>query len=552
MASRWADIPEEEVLVDREQNRLPLDLTLGVEFEFVLLQDLRKDNTSRLFLGQKMIADTLMKGLRGKCATCGKEHDLQLPVQSADTYTSADYRQWTTEQDESVNVGTLRSKYPKEFEHIRVHACELRSRILRVNRNLQTTEDPEVPGHRHEISYQEEIKIILDRLRTTFNSPSGKAGWRMLVNDSCGFHVHLGNDNKCFPLPTAKNVLSLYLANEKAIDAIHSLDRIDGSTLGNDPRREGVSPELRNIAKPPAYNKPFSFHFAYLLHQVVAYTQLEDASRWPKKRILEDPEFRELCSRNDLCSWLTIIDEAEDIRDFFSLQTKYHNHSSAIDTMGLLPYDERGVEPNFGRKLTFEFRQHAGTVDSTEALAWIDVLTHIVNYAHENTEDDVQYGCVDDWRNPDYETLHFLKKVGFEPTDPVFQHYQHVLGLNADASATSYADECREREELMARSFGDDDLFLGMMDLNAKLNHRNRDLYLIRKRIEAKFLAGCYGQFEEGSFLVALMYPEDALTEEERMKLTQGWRPAIVPSDSSPDDVSDDGLFAISLGEESG
>jgi hypothetical protein len=532
--------------IDPEQERAELQLTLGVEFEFILLQDTLQDDTSETDAGLYSVIQALSTPLRAICATCGKEHAFKLPL-DPEVAGLSEFSKWQIADDASLTAQKLKTQFPEHFTHIVVHPCEVRSRILRAQGNLVTTTDVDVPEHTHEVTYQEEIRAVLERITDYFSPANAPRGWCMLVDETCGLHVHIGNGENadaCFPLHTAKNVLALWLAHEKSIDAMQYVDRIDGSTLAHDPDRGAPQPfDERTLATPPAYNKPFSAHFAYLLHDLrrdPASLMRTSNFGWPRDSFAADPELRRCAENNDLISWISIIDKAEHVRQYEQLQTEFF-HKSVIDTSNLMPFVPTGVWPSFGKKLTFEFRQHAGTVDPQEVLPWIDVLTRMLYYAHENTQQDVQARCASDWRDPACETLHFLDLLGYAKTDVVFRHYKRVLGLQAHittATSTSYARECRARDEQIARGYASaNTVFAELLQWEAEAMQLSRDCDAVRERIEGKFLAGCYGQFEAG-FLDELPAPQDALTAEEKTKLTLGWRPDVVLYDPLADSIA--------------
>ena len=143
--------------------------------------------------------------------------------------------------------------------------------------------------------------------------------FRVEVNTSCGFHVHIGNRRSGFPLQTLKHLCMLTAMFEHQLSSLHPADRVGNPT-----------------AKPPS------------------------------------ALFR---GQNP---WDTVA-AVQDCRSRGQLIRLYASDGRGLDrcfAYNLLPLV---VEAH----RTIEFRQHKGTVHGAEMISWVQVAGGIVNAMHE-------------------------------------------------------------------------------------------------------------------------------------------------------------------------
>lgn len=95
---------------------------------------------------------------------------------------------------------------------------ELRSRIMNFNKPTPCTDAPA-------LEWRHEIERVINVLNAAFNNPD-KPGYRLLVNSTCGMHVHVGGQRD-WP-HVARGVMGLYTAFERQLDKVLNTYRING------------------------------------------------------------------------------------------------------------------------------------------------------------------------------------------------------------------------------------------------------------------------------------------------------------------------------------
>lgn len=79
--------------------------------------------------------------------------------------------------------------------------------------------------------WQQEVSTVLDAINGLKSF-----GGLLLVNQNCGFHVHIGFDDHFVPINACKNVLQITTALERCFDQLHTTSRIvpgDGVSFDN-------------------------------------------------------------------------------------------------------------------------------------------------------------------------------------------------------------------------------------------------------------------------------------------------------------------------------
>ena len=147
-----------------------------------------------------------------------------------------------------------------------------------------------------------------------------KAQFRVEVNASCGFHVHVGNRRSGFPLQTLKHLCMLTAMFEHQFNSLHSPDRV-----GNNPSAKAPSALFRG----------------------------------------QNP-------------WDTVA-EIQDCRSRGQLVRLIASDGRGLDrcfAYNLLPLVVAGAQR------TIEFRQHRGTVQAAEMIGWVELVAGVVDAMH--------------------------------------------------------------------------------------------------------------------------------------------------------------------------
>ncbi|KAI5361668.1 hypothetical protein Slin15195_G127860 [Septoria linicola] len=586
----------------------PMNLTLGVEIECLLLRNTEipskfdkpdeKDQYAALRAGKRAVHDALSRPAHKTCERCTQRHPFHLrlnnlpPRDITDVDRIAKYEghdSWTVSHDDTASPGELEKSFGAEKETSRrkidAFGIEIISRILGAA-NDHSADPRSDCAHTPAVTYQEEIEATYILLRSAFLDSSqifDGGAWCLLVNDNCGLHVHIGNgassrSQRTLPLETIQNVVSMYTANERAIDNMHPRNRITGSILMLNPPKPDGDQDNRDLALVPtseAYNRPFSAHFAFMSHafrnEPEDYTSCTTDPGFPHCIFGNDADAETDARADDSMAWLRTVQRAEKICHLRDLQTK-RDHMATLNLGNIKPLQVAiGEESSIqGFKNTIEFRQAAATLDPVAALAWVDTVIKLVEYCHSTPKDVVFDKCMRICQDPDHHTPQFLALLGFGERDcqgniradpkrsPTFDHYLTVLGFVED-SADDYATRVNKRELATAAAFGPQHGFEDIRIENARLNLAVNNTKAVNRRIDEKFLAGCYGQYST-EYLDRLAFPADWPRNREVLqpKLTIGWvhpdfgrKVEALKESSSQDDerfISDDGL---DKGEES-
>lgn len=161
----------------------------------------------------------------------------------------------------------------------------------------------------------EDIKMVVELLGSKF---------QLYTNNSCGFHVHVGNRNRGFSLSTLKRFCSLITVFDYQLDSLHPRNR----------RQNVFAKSMRRV-----FDRG---------------TSLEGK--------------------------LAIIDELKSVRDLIS---RVHN-IPGYDWDKCMAFNFGNLLEELDRPLrTIEFRQHQGTLDLNQITNWIKVVCELVKISHE-------------------------------------------------------------------------------------------------------------------------------------------------------------------------
>jgi len=503
--------PLQAELKQLQAEKKPLKLTLGVEIEMIVANCTyprrASGGFSRADTGKLAIFEVLNQLLEARCTTCGEKHKFKLMLRHPLMPFGESYSTWSVDDDSSIQLSyEEQAVLGNDLNYFDFYSVELRSSILRSYRPRPTTRSLSDPSHTHCVSYADEIAAVMARLNTVLDKEILGAGSRcsVFINNTCGLHVHVGNKHRGFPLRTVKNTLSTYVACERQIDAMHATNRIGGSQLPLAPQnRKHGALKYFNVIEPEVYNMPWS-----TLHSMRVYSRREQAARgsmspefvtlgapkandsYPRSHFNSRPEVRKAAYQYSAAAQVTLVQNAPDMTALRGLQGS-HSHSSTIDLQDLRDFAPEGVA--FGSKMTMEFRQHDGSLQSVEVLSWIDFLLRLVRHAHNTPNDKYADLCIGEFRSPSYSTLDLLKTLGC--SQKTVNHYQQKLGMHTQGP--SYADSLALQWFNQVGALGRDCIITPLLNETIKhrrvANHHEK----IRARISKKFLQGGYGQFTD-------------------------------------------------------
>ena len=341
----------------------PLNLTIGVELEFLLTYVRTPELNERLKLYPALtVAETNLEHNRERQKIVDHLRHLGLPVNDID---SKDYAQWTVETDGSVHE-------PVWDEYDPIGNANLPTRIVFANgRHTDLT-----PGGRRLVRFCP-VEMVsparafnmaaLEEVQTAVRAIV--AQFPVFTNESCGLHVHIGNQDKGFPLQTLKNFSTLTTSFERQVNQIHPRDRLDSMFC-----------HLETTAFEPSEREPW--RMAFIINELP-----------------------------DIESYIRMFGTMRDDRSIFD-----HNWCYNVNNLGLQQ-----------SKRTIEFRQHTGTLDPHRVILWAIFAASIVSLAH-NTESSAFWNLMIEFADDvDFTVLDLLRKLFLivladEYEGRIFQH----------------------------------------------------------------------------------------------------------------------------------
>ncbi|KAF2459676.1 putative amidoligase enzyme-domain-containing protein [Lineolata rhizophorae] len=339
--TEWFQLSVQSARSEHAQTTDPDDreLTFGFEIEF-LLADIRYRNFDTL--SQSLVTSVLCEigeGWANKCAN--------IEVQEADSTF------WKIGHDNSVELTLTEEEMAAELGLIAKN-CEISSRCFGYN----------------EKGVKEEITAVLDALRQNFDQKTPGHPFRIIVNETCGVHVHIGTGKH---EPTFDKSRFSLTAFERTIDEVHATNR----TLQN------------NFLEPPSHRA------------------LNLCSDTGKKHPLE---------------WVALIDGL----DRQGLVEWAHSCSAFSDKLAYMFHvvadEEQCNGSGLEYKPTVEFRQHRGTMDPDEIFSWIDFCILLVKFAENTTPEEVNRLIHDHSLQPTFCFSDLLSMLGAE--DRLIAYYR--------------------------------------------------------------------------------------------------------------------------------
>lgn len=535
----------DKLVNDMNAERIPLDLTFGVELEFILLGDVGSVWDSGAFGGAGMYRHTsplsalllvykaLTEPVTAPCAGCGEQHIFTLPVAKPASCAGFDPRGWTITTDGSVYLAPVEhAVYPDRIHH----GLELVSRVFQKGKPLMTTDSETDALHRHSITTEQEITLILQKLTDSFNKPESsgeeRANNRVVVNASCGFHVHVGNGLRSigFPLPTVKNLFALQVAHERAIDSISHFERIGGASASIAPLYDLLDVNRPMMPHSSCYNMPNSAFFiwhaaellrAYFYHVTVVH---ESLPQYPRNG-LNNPIIKKAAFSFEPSDFVQLIMSAGSVEDLKAIFSRFDGHHR--NTFNLQNLGEYGFDPTGNGKVTVEFRQGASALEPGEVLGWIDMVTSMVQFSHSSNVAKMRKHLDTALKDPNFDALRLLSSISCKAS--TVQLYKHILGQ--DESGIDYATLRAEKQRQIAGQIQDKALQVRLHIIDSRA--AALDPVRIRAKISAKFKMGGYGRFS-ASYLDQY---EPALSSEDKHRLTSG---TVITASPLPDEILGD------------
>lgn len=421
--------PETTMIMD------DLDLTFGIELEFICVYP---QGIFEPILGanaEQSAGNYIFCSMRqnGVPAT-GHEDDDEIFACDLPSYSS-----WRVEDDKLVLSAGERAYVPAGCS---VEAIELSSRKFRY---------AELCGPRatHEIAT---VFGILKELQNL--------GCVILTNQSTGFHTHVGNGEEKVPLRTAKNLLKLVSAFERCFDQIHTAPRI---AIPETFSYNGG--EYNHCYAPPSFfhaNNAFAEDNQTMSGRLAVIDATDDYEGLGSLFSCDLPELGDILGPDD----------------------RTHGKLSAYNFDNLFPsndYDR--CEEDLKR--TIEFRQHAGTVNYEEVMAWIMLTCQLVRFSHTATDEQITELCGDSG-DLNVGLVNVLRAI--ELPEVAIQHYADRL---SPAVNTVQSENIALLRRALQAGFAHP--MQALIAQNAIEEHDRFASEVVKEAIQKKAMDGCYG-----------------------------------------------------------
>jgi hypothetical protein len=443
--------------------------TFGVELEFLAVVS-DNLNITPSYAVYQALQQPVSLACPFKCEQ--GRHDLRLPVDDETPsfweYSASDneFSTWIVTRDCSVRLTD------DELQHLpnshNFSDVEMPSRILDFNNPSPCPHNQTWPCNGTPLmwDWRDEIAATINKLQSC-NQP----GSRVFVNGTCGMHVHIGRETFGFNLDTTKNIMGMLTAFERCFDSLLPLDRISGyeNEYASLPALQLTADARRSVAHwTPSpmwqYARPVSIRqYDHLGH-----------------------DLREAFNKTDFMAWNTLTKSGASIP--FWLHRIYSDEITTFAQLGEYSEDHRSwlnlehLVHGDTTKQTIEIRLHAGSLETNEIVAWIDLLCNLSIYAESHTTASVKSTLESSYANPSLTILDVARLVNASPA--TITHYTAVISPahHTNIAATALLTQIQ-------------DVLKPLSSFN--LNHHIRQTIptKVSTRILGKLVSGRYGQF---------------------------------------------------------
>lgn len=500
------------------------NFTIGCELECILVCS-KNPTSNKAVNGEALLKILLSRPFESSCAHCHKKYEWQLPIFNKSkhdpdgTKKDAHALYWHIDRERGEDFTSFEEKHAIHNFKDRNELQSVEIKTRKFEFDFHST-DPKGKCKKHEILYQDEITAVLDRLNKDLlqfdvkdmSSVGEREGLVYLyVNGESALHVHVGSHEHYFPVQTVKHLLSICLVWERQIDSLHSRNRITGTylpTADPAPKTPVNSQDPKGcVIHSDVYNRPLSVFFSNRAHK--AWINTDDENRIQKK---SEPRFG-----YNLDSWLALI-TGDNVKTIYDVRTLYDNvlKVCVVNLYNLTPGPENN--PQDWKKQTLEFRQHCGTLDPTEVLSCIDVVTKMVKCCQYTTAQVFQalFKAGGKYRNLSLDGVDVLKEL--QCNDSTIEH--HKARKKGQSERMKRLNFIRKQAENV-KSQND---VIGSLACLASCNIENElandSNDKIQETIREKLLKGGYGQFNDKDLDQLLPKGTDPET---RAKLRIGW-----------------------------
>ncbi|KAI5242470.1 hypothetical protein E4T43_04712 [Aureobasidium subglaciale] len=455
-------MPSDLVLPPRELN----SLSLGYKISFVLVFPQFHVTNNDIEQTAKDIVRHTLQGVRfwQSCKTCKTPHQYSLPTSSLDRSPDHPVRKyWQVDIDDDAHLHD--EDFDKLTDRYFVVGMQIISRASRFHCVTKCPKNRSVDldfvyhdhhGKRAAHHWTKELKAVDEALILLGQRPN----YRVITNEFTNFQIYNGNDIAGVHMDVAKSLLAIFTAFERQFDAINITPRIGGGVRG-----EGAQTSIQQEAGESC--KPMSIlNMAHL-----------NVTGMPANYNIPD--------------FLRFIDN--------NLTSSLH---TALDVSRVWDGELINKIPDYVRycmkKPTIGFRSHAGTLNSEEQIAWIDLCSSLTEFCYQKSTDHVYRWLSVRWHIPhtDYTIMEIMRHIGGIHRT-TFEYYRTVSAKVADLDSKlvqpHLADIIVDYDMENAHS----DPLKETKVVKAILARRVEQTKAenVRNKIKQKFELGLYGKF---------------------------------------------------------
>ncbi|KAB2576143.1 hypothetical protein DBV05_g5199 [Lasiodiplodia theobromae] len=324
--------------------------------------------------------------------------------------------------------------------------------------------------------WRDDVRHTLDALHRLFNNRSNDR-YRLYTPESTSLHVHVGvgtqSERYTLPLSSIKSFIQLVTGFERLTDELHAIPRLDSRAV-------------------------YCWPMSRVIDSRAEYERYEKSKRFLNFDDDGDDEVSMSNSppgRGTVESWCQNVEqEVQEWEDLVRL--KFKARRGQAYNLRELKISEGKLDENC--KGTIEFRQHRGTLDADEAIAWVEVATSMIRFAHNTALTGNMLSLVQQYSgHPKMGFDAFMYLIGV--SDKTIGYYTMWLDVDAnfdrdgceESGIHSRRVEGWEKTEMLGSRLND------MTDFFAGRREQQKNPEEVMQAIVLRLKSGDYGLPEE-------------------------------------------------------
>jgi hypothetical protein len=477
-------------------------LTLGCKIGFILvypryhLANRDIEGTAKDLVRNALATTTFTGSI---CTQCKSTHEYKLPVSMKDPDENDEKRNqyWKVDIDTNANLDD------KGFDNLTgryyVVGIQIVSRVFKFHNRTACPGDKFANpvdgnwiyhnhhGHRAQHHWAVEVKAVDAALKTLSTKPN----YRVLTNEFTDFKVHVGNNHRGVHMDVARSLMAIFTAFERQFDAINTTARIGGGVRGQ-PAPVASRPKIK---------------YQYITDDLTNIQQEAGQACRPMSSVnMSYLKLQGIESGYDIRTFLRIYLKGSlnriQLQKFLDNELISHRNTvldvSRVWDDSLIAYNPEYVEKYCMKKPTISFRSHAGTLDSNEQIAWMDLCCLLTEYSYLENLRHVNNWTRKRWIEPhnEYTILSILKHIEGYNHD-TFAHYKKVSVpiKNPESTIQQPYIPCIMSEWEAEKLHSDPLKSTGVPRTILRKNVDYSQAENVRDKVKHKFDLGLYGKF---------------------------------------------------------